>query len=51
MGFTGTADRNYVQALYQALLGRTAGSAEVAGWVNALPQLGRQGVALAMLQG
>jgi hypothetical protein len=50
MGLAGTADQNYVQALYQVLLGRTAGDAEVAGWVNALPQLGTQGVALGFLQ-
>jgi hypothetical protein len=51
MGLARTADQNYVQALYQALLGRTAGEAEVGDWVNALPQMGRQGVALAMLHG
>jgi hypothetical protein len=49
MGLACTADQNYVQALYQVLLGRTAGDAEVAGWVNTLPQLGTHGVALAML--
>jgi hypothetical protein len=43
-------DQNYVQALYQLLLGRQGGDAEVAGWVGALPQLGTQGVALGFLQ-
>jgi hypothetical protein len=50
MGFTGTADQNYVQALYQVLLGRTASSSEVTGWGNTLAQVGTQSVALAMLQ-
>ena len=50
MGFTGTADQNYVQALFQALLSRTASDAEVAGWSSTLPQLGTQGVALGFLQ-
>jgi parallel beta-helix repeat protein len=50
MGFTGTADQNYVQALYQVLLDRTASSTEVAGWGTALSQVGRQGVALDFLQ-
>src|SRR5262249_40154792 len=38
-----------VQALYQALLGRTASSAEVDAQVNALPQVGQQALALAFL--
>jgi hypothetical protein len=46
---TGTADQRYVQALYQLLLHRTGSDSEVAAWVNALPQLGRQGVALDFL--
>jgi hypothetical protein len=50
LGFGGTADQNYVQALYQILLGRGAGSSEVAGWINALAGLGRQGVPLSFLQ-
>ena len=50
MGFEGTADQNYVRALYQMLLGRTASDAEVTGWANTLPQLGRQGVALGFLK-
>ena len=47
---TGTADQRYVQALYLLVLNRPAGSSEVAAWVGALPSLGRQGVALALLQ-
>jgi parallel beta-helix repeat protein len=50
MGFKGTADQNYVQALFQVLLNRTASDAEVAGWSSTLPQLGTQGVALGFLQ-
>jgi hypothetical protein len=40
-----------VQALYQVLLGRTAGDGEVGSWVNALATQGRQGVALGFLSG
>jgi hypothetical protein len=47
---SGTADERFVGALYQLLLTRTAGANEVAGWVGDLPQLGQQGVALAILQ-
>jgi hypothetical protein len=50
LGFGDRADGNYLRALYQVLLNRTASSAEVAGWVNALPELGTQGVALGFLQ-
>jgi hypothetical protein len=46
----GTANQNYVKALYQLLLGRSASDSELAGWVSALPGLGAQGVALAVLQ-
>jgi hypothetical protein len=46
---SGTADERYVEALYQALLGRAGGAPEVAAWVAALPQLGAQGVAQAFL--
>ena len=46
---TGTADQRYVEALYQVLLNRPAGANEVAPYVNALPQLGRQGVAFDFL--
>jgi hypothetical protein len=45
-GFGGSADSQYVQTLYELLLHRAGGSAEVAGWVAALPVVGRQGVAL-----
>ena len=41
-------DGNYVEALYRLLLGRPTGPGEAAGWLNALPQLGRGGVALAI---
>jgi hypothetical protein len=47
---SGAADERFVQALYQTLLHRTASSGEVAGWVGALPQEGRQGVVLGILQ-
>jgi hypothetical protein len=49
MGFTGTADQNYVQALYQVLLNRTASNAEVDAWANSLSQMGTQGVAQGFL--
>jgi hypothetical protein len=45
----GSADQRYVQALYQLLLHRTASPAEVDGWVNKMPPLSRQGVALNFL--
>jgi hypothetical protein len=48
MGLGDTPDGNFVRALYQVLLNRTA-SSEVAGWVNALSSVGRQGVALGFL--
>jgi uncharacterized protein DUF4214 len=41
LGFAGTADQNYVRALYQVLLDRTAGTSEVDYWVNALATQGR----------
>ena len=41
----GTADERFVQALYLLLFDRTAGAAEVQGWVRALPQMGTQGAA------
>jgi hypothetical protein len=44
-----TADQRFVAALYQLILNRMAGSAELAGWAQALPSLGRSGVALAFL--
>jgi hypothetical protein len=43
------AGANFVQALYQVLLGRVATSSEVAGWGNALAVLGRSGVAGGLL--
>jgi hypothetical protein len=46
---SGTADERYVQSLYQVLLNRTGTAADVAYWVNQLPQLGRQGVAQGFL--
>jgi hypothetical protein len=46
---SGTPAERYVKALYQLLLGRPGSAAEVTGWVNALPQLGRPGVALGFL--
>jgi hypothetical protein len=46
---SGTADERYVQGLYQQLLNRSGTRAEVAYWVNRLPQLGRQGVAQGVL--
>ncbi len=49
LGGSGTPDQNYVQALYQRLLGRAGSDAEVTGWINVLPQLGRQGVAVRFL--
>src|SRR5262249_30194433 len=42
---SGAPQVRFVQALYQLLLKRTGSSSEVAAWVNALPQLGQQGVA------
>jgi hypothetical protein len=35
----------FVQSLYSKLLGRTAGSSEIAFWMSALPSMGRTGVA------
>jgi CSLREA domain-containing protein len=46
---SGTPQERYVQALYQLLLNRRGSAGDVAGWVNALPQLGRQAVALRFL--
>src|SRR5262249_12335542 len=39
MGFGGTPDQNFVQALYRALLGRSGSQAESANWVGALAWL------------
>jgi hypothetical protein len=49
-GFGDTPDGNYVRALYQVLLNRTASTGEVLGWVSKLAGMGRSGVALAILQ-
>ena len=46
---SGTPTERYVQALYQALLGRPGGGAEVAGWDAQVAALGTQGVALDFL--
>lgn len=40
---------SYVTELYRIVLGRAASSSEIDGWVNALPSLGRSGVALGFL--
>jgi hypothetical protein len=51
LGFSGSASAQFVQALYQALLNRTPGAAEVAGWVNGLTAgLSGQQAALGFLQ-
>ena len=39
-----------MQALYQLVLSRTGSTTEARGWVNLLPQINQQGVALAFLQ-
>jgi hypothetical protein len=48
---TGSADQRFVIALYHLVLGRQAdpSAAEVAGWVVALPGLGRAGVVQGLL--
>ncbi len=47
---SGTSDQRFVQALYQVLLNRTAGDAEVASWLSQLPPQGRRGVTLGFLE-
>jgi hypothetical protein len=47
---SGTPDERYVQAVYQSLLGRSASTDEVAGWVGALSLQDRSSVALGFLQ-
>jgi hypothetical protein len=42
-------DANFVQSLYEQLLGRLGGASEIQGWVNLLPAMGRSGVTLAIL--
>jgi hypothetical protein len=50
MGLGDTPEANYVRALYQLLLGRAAGSGEVAGWVGGLDSApGRPAAALTFL--
>src|SRR5439155_26043740 len=50
MGFGGTADQNYVKALYKVLLGRTPSSTELDGQVAELQRVGPQQLALNFLQ-
>jgi hypothetical protein len=49
LGFTGSADSQYVQALYEFLVHRPGSSSEVAAWVGSEPALGRTGVARGFL--
>jgi uncharacterized protein YkwD len=46
---SGTADEKFIRALYRLLLKRDAGAAEVRGWLNVLPALGRAGLAQGIL--
>ena len=39
------SDAGFIQSLYSKLLGRVASPSELAGWLGALPSLGRAGVA------
>jgi hypothetical protein len=50
LGFTGSADTPFVQALYQLLLDRTASSDELTAQVSNLGAMGQQGLALMVLQ-
>jgi hypothetical protein len=47
---SGTPDERYIQALYSAVLGRTASAAEVSNWLQLLPTVGRFGVALGFVE-
>jgi hypothetical protein len=47
---SGTPDERFIQAMYQLVLNRLASSSEVSQWVNALPTLGRAGVAAAFVE-
>jgi hypothetical protein len=47
---SGDSDHRWVTALYQMALGRSASDAEVQAWVNALPALGRSGVAAGFVE-
>jgi hypothetical protein len=49
LGFAGTPNQQYIEALYSLLLKRSASSAEVSGWQAALATAGRNGVAAAFL--
>jgi hypothetical protein len=49
LGFSGTADSQYVQALYELIMHRAGSAPEVAGWVGALPTPGQRGAALDFL--
>jgi len=46
---SGSADERYVRSLYLLLFNRTASAAEVTGWTNILPQVGRFSVASGFL--
>jgi hypothetical protein len=46
---SGTADERYVEALYLVLLDRSPSAAELQYWINVLPQVGLQGIALGFL--
>jgi hypothetical protein len=50
LGFSGSANSQFIQALYSLLLNRTPSSAEINAWMNLLPMMGRQGAALAFLE-
>jgi hypothetical protein len=50
MSFGGTANQNYVEALYKDLLGRIPSATELASQVAALQQVGQQALALGILQ-
>jgi hypothetical protein len=49
MVMSGTADERYITAIYEFVLNRQPTSAELNGWVSALPTLGRAGVATAFV--
>ena len=42
---TGSSQERLVQSLFKLLLNRSAGTSDVASWVNALPQIGQQQLA------
>ena len=47
---SGTPDEAYLRTLHQWLLGRPASEAEVSGWLGALPERGRGGVASELMR-